>query len=120
MPNLANAALPGTIDSEQRAIRAWVRIQRRPRSIVVIRKGVAQSAQTVRVELNNGGSVTNAAIGQVDTQGVIVYGVIGHPTVADTDIQEQDRAIIDGKTYTFETVISPPGELQAFGTVKSK
>lgn len=113
MPNI-----PTAINAAVRAQRAWIRIQRSPVSIQIIRGGTKQSAQTVRIEISNGGGGVDSPLGNVGTQGIVVYGIRNHPTEADTDIKRLDRVVIGGKEYTFDTIVLPPGEVQAFGTVK--
>lgn len=122
MPNLAGLPNGSQIDAESRAIRAWKRIQRDPTEVVILRKGVAQSAQTMRIEISNTGSSLQGnsdaqSSGLTGIQPLVLYGVIGHPSddVPDTDLKHLDRAVINGKEYVFETIVTPPGEIQAFG-----
>lgn len=124
MPNVANFRLPTGINSGLRAIRAWVRIQRWATSITLIRGGVAQDAQTMRFEITNSNALFSRAIGtplgSFSLDSFTLYGVRGHPNpdVPDTDVKRGDRFILDNKEYSIETVIYPPGEIQAFGSVQ--
>lgn len=121
MPDIQNLQAIGTISTEQRAIRAWNRIQRSPSTVNVLRKGDEPSEQTVRIELSNGGTNTSLpAAGMVGNQDIVIYGVKNHPSedVTDTDIQRLDRVIVNSKEYTIENVVYPPGEIQAFGVAR--
>lgn len=115
MANFAN--LPSsTINAEQRAIRAWLRIQRRPSTVQFIRNGAALPEQTVRIEIGDQlGKAMEAPSGAEGEQNVIIYGVVGHPTVTDTDMKRLDRIIIGGKNYVIDTVVEQPGEIQGSG-----
>ena len=122
MPNFSKWAVPtvDAISSSARASDAWARIQRRPFSIVFIRDGSEQSAQTVRVEVqNNKPARQELAVGEKPSQMVIVFGVKGHPltSVADTSMQIGDRFIYESKEYRIISVTTQVGELQGFGEV---
>lgn len=109
------------IDAETRAASAWNRIQDKPTSIVIRRAKVsALAAQTVRIEVAPSASEAafeNAQMGATGQQSVTVFGVIGHPTVADTDIKRDDRFTYANKEYTIVGIATYPGEIQGFGQV---
>lgn len=122
MPDFSKWAVPTVdpISSSARATDAWARIQRRPTSIVFVRDGSAQTAQTVRVEVqNNLPSRQQLAMGEKPSQVVIVFGVKGHPltSVTDTSMQIGDRFIYEGKEHRIISVTAQIGELQGFGEV---
>lgn len=111
--------LPSALDDDaQRAVRAWRRIQDRPSSVVLIRGGVDQTAQTVRIEYERvitGMSVSET--GQTPVQRIIIFGVKGHPdgTVLNTSLQVNDRFRYDGRWFELTSIVEHPGEIQGFG-----
>lgn len=114
--NILNALTPGDAPSAvDRAVDAWKRINDKPASVVFKRNGANLSAQTVRVELDNGGSRGQNT--GVRVQGAVVYGVKDHPTVADTDMQVGDRFRWAGKQYEIGVVVLTFGEVQGQATI---
>jgi len=98
-----------------RAMDAWKRINDKPTSITLLRDGVTTlAAQTVRVEFTymafqeRSSGAGNMAIGAC-----VIFGVAGHPTVVDTDIERKDQFEIDDTIYTVLQVVEYPGEVQA-------
>jgi len=104
----------GTAASD-RAADAWRRISEKPTSIVVVRNKVSQPAQTVRVEYSNQQSNAEAkgGAGKSSTQRVMLFGIRGHESEADTDIERDDRIKIDGLQFRVVSVIPTLGEVQA-------
>lgn len=103
------------IDGTKRAIDAWGRIQKDPASITVVREDASTlAAQTVRVVIETtrgdrvGDNIVSAA-----TREAVVFGVKGHPTVADTDIRRGDQFRYKELLYKVHTVAEHPGEVQA-------
>jgi hypothetical protein len=110
------------IDAGSRAVAAWNRIQDRATDITLIRNGVKLAQQTVRVEVGAaGGEIRqdNSQLGTIGTQSVTVFGIQGHPTKPDTDIQRKDRFVLNGKEYDITGITLFPGEIQAFGEVRA-
>jgi hypothetical protein len=74
----------------------------KPSVITVIRAGVAQDAQTVRVDLSrssgNRYEMRNdtGSVGSMTTQ---IIGYKGHPTITDTDLQRGDQFYLGGVLY---------------------
>lgn len=104
------------IDEEARAVDAWGRIQRDPESITIQRGNSDLSAQTVRIEFDNQSGLNSEVKGGGGAsarRSCIVFGVVDHPTVADTNIQRGDKFRLDGTDYRVVQVIKPPGEVQA-------
>lgn len=121
---MPNFDVPLTTDAPnvgKRAVDAWRRINHRPSSVQFIRNGVAQTAQTVRVEASNGGSEIAIAAGITGQQMAVVYGVKDHPdaSVLDTDMERGDRFLYDGAMYLIKTVVNHNGEIQGFAEVES-
>ena len=118
MPEPGNFT-PVAINAGDRARRAWLRILRRPSSVQFIRKGIALTAQTVRIEKGSGGSLVETSKGLVTVQTITIYGIRSHPALADTDMKRLDRLVVDGEEYTIESVVLQEGEIQGFGAVKT-
>jgi hypothetical protein len=107
------------IDAKVRAVRAWVRIQRKPTTLTIRRinplTGTEQTPHTVIVRIerdNESDEYQNMASGENARGECIVYGVTGHPTIANTDLQRNDTFFLNGKTYTVVNMIDNTGELQ--------
>lgn len=104
----------GAIDDGSRAVDAWSRIQGDTSSIVIVRDGTSLAAQTVRVEFSGTGEEQMNATGRSGHQRCVIFGVKNHPSVTDTNIQARDRFVINKVQYEVISVITPPGEVQAF------
>lgn len=104
-----------------RAVAAWRRINDRATSVVIIRNGTAQAAQTMRVETSNGGSEAAIAAGITGQQMAVVYGVMDHPngSVPDTSLERDDRFLYEGAMYHVKSVVTHKGEIQGFAEVES-
>lgn len=98
-----------------RAADAWKRINDKPAQIVLLRKGIAQPVQTVRVEYDRGtgGGAEVGDAGKSARRGVIVFGIRGHATLPDTDIQRGDQFAHDGAQFKVIDVVHTLGEIQA-------
>ncbi len=104
----------GTSLDEQRAADAWKRIQQKPRSVVVMRDGTKLDPQTVRVEYSARSSETpQGAAGTSSVQQAIIFGIRGHATLPDTDLERSDRMVFDDKEWEVISTIYTTGELQA-------
>lgn len=108
-------------DSEvpDRAAAAWDRINEHPTPITIIRSAgktkSSRPAQTVRLEFSNtttGQQVTTEA-GTSSHQQVVVFGISGHDSEPDTDIQKDDQFRYAGLLYRVISVIAGQGEVQA-------
>lgn len=104
----------GTAESD-RADAALRRINEKPSSIVIKRGASSLSAQTVRVEYSTqqGTPEAKGGAGMSSTQRVIIFGIRGHRSEADTDIQRDDRIAIGGVQFRVVSVIPTTGEVQA-------
>ncbi len=87
-PNRLSAPSAG-----ERAAGVWAWINRKPDTITIIRSGTAQTAQVVRVEINASANATALASnsGESSRRYVTIFGIQGHNTETDTDIQRNDR-----------------------------
>jgi hypothetical protein len=99
------------------ALDAWRRIEDAPTAITIRRGEDTLEAQTVRVEMGSGAREDrDLRRGLNVLPGVrraVVFGVRGHPTVGDTDIQRGDRFVIGATEFEVVGVIDAPGEVQA-------
>ena len=92
----------------------------KPTSITVVRGGVAQAAQSVRIETAGRPTIYQTEAGQTAQADVVIIGYAGHPTITDTDLQLGDRFAVGGVGY--EIVGLLPGlsnSLQAYAKVRS-
>ena len=114
--NINNALTGAAATETDRAVDAWRRINEKPTSISMKRDtGNAVAAQTVRIEWgsSSGGSGERAgAGGQSSIRYGVVFGVHGHATVDDTDIQRGDRFTVNGYQYRVIDVLITLGERQ--------
>lgn len=98
-----------------RAAAAWRRILDKPSVITILRETVTLPEQTARLEYTSStiGSEYSGGAGTSGHQSVIVFGIQGHPSESDTDIQRGDLFTADGKQFRVINVISTIGEIQA-------
>ncbi len=101
------------IGEADRAAAAWSRIQDKPTSIIIVRDGVAQTAQTVRIEYGNVSNEVQTAIGRNSVQDVVIFGIRNHLTLPDTDIRRGDTINIQSARYEVESILHTLGEVQA-------
>jgi hypothetical protein len=108
-----------TILPSSRAESLWRIISRDPKSIAFYRDGQSLTAQTVRIEHDNTTTMKDTPIGRVNVQGLKIYGVQGHDTIADLDVRTGDRFWLEVGTgqpsseYEVRQVIRLPGQIQA-------
>lgn len=105
------------VSTEDRAVRAWNRINDKPSEITVRRPGISDFTQVVRIEYFQGQALrgdTNP-LGNVAKQTLIIYGVLNHPdtNIADTDLQVGDRFIYEYREFVIQTTLNTIGEIQA-------
>lgn len=100
-----------------RALDAWLRIGEQPVTVTIRRGDETLEAQTVRIEFGDSAREDldlrrglNVVPG---VQRAVVFGVRGHPVIADTDIERGDRFVIGVTEFEVIGVIEPPGEVQA-------
>ena len=89
-------------------------------SITAIRAGVAQAAQSVRIETAGRPAIYQTEAGQTAQADALIIGYAGHPTITDTDLQLGDRFAVGGVGY--EIVALLPGlsnSLQAYAKVRN-
>lgn len=101
------------IDPEARAIAAWQRIQDRPSEVILNREGSPLAAQTMRIEMVARRDTLVGPAGQTLVLPVRLFGVRGHPTVSDTNLQRLDRFALNGLIYEVQSVVEYAGEVQA-------
>lgn len=99
----------------QYAIDQWNHIQRHRSSIILTRGATTLSAQTVSIQHDNEERQVETASGKMATiRDVIIFGVVGHPTIADTSIRKDDQFSYRGRLYKVTDVITNMGSLQAW------
>lgn len=97
----------------ERAVQAWKRITDKPRSIVFANAlGVDIAAQTVRLEYDDAASLSESAAGVAPVRKLVIFGVKGHPTVADTVIGEGYTFVYQSDEYKVIDIIYTIGEVQ--------
>lgn len=115
-----SSALIPSATAEQRAARAWARINHKPTSVVFKdQAGTKLSAQTVRIESNNTSTESTSAAGKAARRGVVVFGVRDHATVTDTDMEKGYRFVYAGSEYQIQSVILTLGEIQGLAEAVS-
>jgi hypothetical protein len=76
----------------ERASSVWFWINRKAHSLVFTRGATTLTAQTVRIEWDNvQGQESTSASGRGSKNLLRIFGIQGHSTYADTDIQRGDR-----------------------------
>ena len=106
------AATPTATEAERAAL-AWRRINDKPSSVAFrTNAGATIAAQTVRIEYDNVESPTTGNAGKAGKRGVIVFGVLNHATVADSDIKDGYRFALGNDEFRCNAVIDTIGERQ--------
>lgn len=100
-------------NARERAAAAWRRISEKPAQITIVRLETALSPQTVRIEFSDTVREKSGGAGKSSVRDVIVFGVQGHGTVPDTNIQRDDLFAYEGARYRVIDVVLQTGEIQA-------
>jgi hypothetical protein len=101
------------------ALDAWRRIEDAPTAITIRRGGDGEmlAAQTVRIEIGSSAREDRDLRRGLNVlpglQQAVVFGVRGHPTVSDTDIQRGDRFVVGATEFEVVGVVEAAGEVQA-------
>jgi hypothetical protein len=107
--------LTAWLDDIDRAYDTARLIAEQSTEITVRRAGVAQAAQTVRLEPSGGPSVSVGELSIPSDVDVLIIGYKGHPSVSNTDIQRGDRFFEGDVWYEVtQTVPDLPGRLLAY------
>ena len=107
----------------QRARDAWRRINDKPSEISILRNDTPPylAAQTVRIEYSIAEREVSGAGATTSVRGVTVFGVQGHATVPDTDIERGDKFAFAGERYQVRSVDKTlVGEIQAISPNTTK
>jgi hypothetical protein len=101
--------------ANQRAASVWAWIQRKPTTIIIIRT-TALAAQTVRIEMSSPSEMSReSGVGAGRT--VNLFGVQGHDTIPDLDIERGDNFQANDSTALNFSVIGVDrtqiGQIQA-------
>jgi hypothetical protein len=101
---------------QERAADAWKRINEDPTTITLrTAAGSNRAAQVVRLEVDNRATDSISAAGAAPKMKVIVYGIRGHATLANTAMAEGDRFVFAGDEYRIADIILQQGEIQGVG-----
>ena len=105
----------GEINSSIRANRTWSMILREPTEITVYRDGVARDAQTVKLTVDNDAKWVGGdkMVGKSTKRELVIFGVVGHSTVVDTDLQTGDEFSFGKILYEIMDATLMPGGIQA-------
>jgi hypothetical protein len=76
-------------------------------------KGVALAPQVLRIEYDNSASASESGPGAVSTRKLIIFGVMGHESMPDSDIKKGYRLVREKREYEVVSVIYQSGEVQA-------
>jgi hypothetical protein len=112
----------------KRAANAWRRILDKPSRISFVKPRVVAAngtvtpestlaAQTVRLERDSTAALLGGSAGAAPVMRVVVFGIRGHDSLADTDIEEGYRFAADGDQYRITEVINTIGERQGLAVV---
>jgi hypothetical protein len=79
--------------AELRSASTWSWIQRKPDTVTLVRGAITLDAQTVRLEFTNTTSGTEnvSESGAASRRTLNIFGIQGHPSEDDTNIQRGDR-----------------------------
>lgn len=92
---------------------AWAAILDKPSDVqFVTALGQVLAPQTVRLESSNRAAAQQSAAGTAPLRQLVIFGVRGHATVADTDMQEGYTFVWDKDEYSCVDVIVTIGEIQ--------
>jgi hypothetical protein len=108
-----------SVDSTQRAIHAWNRIQQNPTPIEVERGGVMQNPQTVRVSYNTRAQEEGFAGGESVHLRLVLFGVRDHPDIPDTDLQRGDMVYLNQQAWVVQVIAYYPGQIQALAEAQA-
>jgi len=106
------AALPTATEAERAAL-AYARILDKPTSVTFkTPAGATLAAQTVRLESDSRATLAESEAGAAPRRKLIVFGVSGHDTVADTNMAEGYRFVSGNDEYVVRDIIETLGEIQ--------
>ncbi len=102
------------IAETERATLAWSRIQDKPSSVAFkTTTGAILGAQTVRIEPDDKATAEGSESGMTGhMRYCIIFGVINHDTVTDTDMEEGYRFVLNNDEYRVTDVLITLGSIQ--------
>ena len=102
------------IAESERAALAYSRILAKPTAVTFLKpSGVALAAQTVRVEPDDKATDVIGPDGMTGPMRYcVIFGVVNHDTIIDTNMQEGYRFILDNDEYRITDVIVTLGSIQ--------
>lgn len=105
--------------ARSRAIDVWRSILGNPFSVTFKTSSATLAAQTIRISYDDSESERASAAGMGAVRPLLLFGVRGHPTQADTIMDEGFRFVYLNREYRVVDVIALPGELRARGEMVS-
>lgn len=108
------------VEEDNHAGDTWAVINDNPVSLTFrTGAGTPVSAQTVRVDSDNSASDAESTSGVAPRRKLVITGVKGHPTVADTDVKKGYTFLLNGLQYRVVDVLPGiVGEVQAIAEVQ--
>lgn len=102
------------IAETERATLAWSRIQDKPSTVSFkTTTGAILGAQTVRIEPDDKATAEGSESGMTGhMRYCIIFGVINHDTVTDTDMEEGYRFVLNNDEYRVMDVLITLGSIQ--------
>lgn len=102
------------ITEPERAALAYSRILAKPTVVTFLKpSGATLAAQTVRVEPDDKATDMMGGDGMTGPMRYcVIFGVVNHDTITDTDMQEGYRFILDNDEYRITDVIVTLGSIQ--------
>lgn len=108
------AAIPTAIEQDRAAL-AWRRINDKPSSVAFrTPAGVTLSAQTVRIEADSTAGMATSEAGTGQVRKATVFGVRNHATVADTNMDDGYRFVLNGDEFRCVGILTTLGEVQGY------
>lgn len=102
------------ISEPNRATLAWSRINEKPSTVSFkTTTGAILAAQVVRIEPDDKATAESAESGMTGhMRYCIIFGVINHDTVTDTDMEEGYRFVLNNDEYRITDVLVTLGSVQ--------
>lgn len=113
--NLYRNRIKRGVNSDQRAILAYRRIQDKPTTITLWREEAEMDPQIVRIEWRTIVNDRNDDVSESTYRELTIFGVRDHDTVDDTDIKNGDLFVLYGDTYEVQDVAEYTGSVKARG-----
>lgn len=108
------SGLPNT-QWQMRAQIQWARIMDKPTDVQFRRKSTNLDPQTIRIEFDDSMQSADSDLGMGAMRRVMLFGVRGHPTIDDLDVEVTDVFVHDNVEFTVMSVNREIiGQIQAY------